>query len=384
MNLYRRHADKCTKGYDEYDRSGDKCNCPIWIEWQLGKDYLKKSTKTASMTRARKLVVMAEERGYWEQSPIPLSEDRIQSSDSHLVPVAIAQFLDDARDPNGKNLSPPTISKYETILGRLEAFCKERRLFSIEDLNHSHLMAFKRGWSTGPQSTANNIARLRSFWKYCLRHDWCKKNIAKDLEMPLNYQFTERQPFTETEIRKILKAANTVKLNHQQEATNEEIECMILLMRYGGLGISDAALFQESELVGDEARYYRKKLRRRANRQLVVVPLPKSLCRRILELPRLNGGYFFCHGSNEVGAATDVWHKRLGFVFEEAGIINGSGHKFRHAFATSLLVAGQPIEDVSRWLGHSSIKTTERYYSHWLRERIDRSSSKLREHYAGL
>lgn len=37
-------------------------------------------------------------------------------------------------------------------------------------------------------------------------------------------------------------------------------------------------------------------------------------------------------------------------------------HTFRHSYATNLLASGVPIQRVSKWLGHTSVTTTERRY----------------------
>lgn len=49
-----------------------------------------------------------------------------------------------------------------------------------------------------------------------------------------------------------------------------------------------------------------------------------------------------------------------------AGLASGGPHAARHFFATQLLLAGVPIIKVSALLGHSSISTTQRHYSHIL------------------
>lgn len=45
---------------------------------------------------------------------------------------------------------------------------------------------------------------------------------------------------------------------------------------------------------------------------------------------------------------------------------------FRHTFSIEMLVAGVPIEDVARLLGHSTVRTTEKYYASWVKARADR------------
>mgnify|MGYP000927215138 CR=1 FL=1 len=40
-------------------------------------------------------------------------------------------------------------------------------------------------------------------------------------------------------------------------------------------------------------------------------------------------------------------------------------HDLRHTCATLLRHNGVPMEDISKWLGHSNILTTERVYAHY-------------------
>ncbi len=47
-------------------------------------------------------------------------------------------------------------------------------------------------------------------------------------------------------------------------------------------------------------------------------------------------------------------------------------HRLRDTFAVRLLEHGVPMEEVSKLLGHQSIKTTERHYAKWVKGRQDR------------
>jgi integrase/recombinase XerD len=52
-------------------------------------------------------------------------------------------------------------------------------------------------------------------------------------------------------------------------------------------------------------------------------------------------------------------------------------HRLRDTFAVDLLQKGVPLEEVSKLLGHESIKTTERSYAKWVKSRLDRLNKLL-------
>ena len=65
-------------------------------------------------------------------------------------------------------------------------------------------------------------------------------------------------------------------------------------------------------------------------------------------------------------------------LFRAANIeSNGNlrSHRLRDTFAVDLLEKGVPLEEVSKLLGHESIKTTEKSYAKWVKGRQDRLDS---------
>jgi integrase len=52
---------------------------------------------------------------------------------------------------------------------------------------------------------------------------------------------------------------------------------------------------------------------------------------------------------------------KWGKIVKESGVKLGSAHTLRHAFATDKLAEDERLEDVQKWMGHSSIVMTQRY-----------------------
>ena len=51
------------------------------------------------------------------------------------------------------------------------------------------------------------------------------------------------------------------------------------------------------------------------------------------------------------------------------GVSDCSPHRLRDTLSVRKLLAGFELEDVSRLLGHSSVKVTEAYYAKWVSAR---------------
>jgi integrase len=75
-------------------------------------------------------------------------------------------------------------------------------------------------------------------------------------------------------------------------------------------------------------------------------------------------------GNGSADSVYSDWHRTFEKVFAEANLGKRCHlHMFRDTFAVELLLAGVPIEQVSRLLGHKSIRVTEKHYSPWVQAR---------------
>jgi site-specific recombinase XerD len=370
LQQYRRHTNRCTKGHSQHDRKHNNCKCIVYVEGKLSRtsDYVKESTGTRSWDEARRMIVAAEQRGYWVAST-DWNKPAIEHKDAQLgqsVDDAVDAFLSEAGSEKGRNLGRATHSKYKTVLKRLKQFSEERGIVHLAGLETSELMAFKQTWPTGPRATVNNIQRLRSFFNFCVSMRWISESPAAGLTMPKGIKSTQKMPFSEDEILRILNAAQTISLHRQSSITNLDLYAFILTMRYTGLRISDCGLLTSSRLQGNSIFLYAKK-----NGALVYCPLLPWVANVLRSVRIKQGEYLFCTGSSRLETVVEFWSNRLKQVFQVAGIQNGTSHRFRHTFAVDLLQNGADIKHVSMLLGHDSILTTEEHYSAWIQSRQD-------------
>jgi site-specific recombinase XerD len=370
LNQYRRHTKKCTKGYQQHDRKQNNCKCIVYVEGKLNKssDYIKQSTGTRSWEEARKMIVAAEQRGYWSASAeLGVSCHCEAQSGQQLgksINDAVDAFLSEASSDKGRNLAPATFSKYRTVLGRLKKFTTERGIIWLDEVQLSDLLVFKQTWSTGPRATVNNIQRLRGFFHFCVSLGWIEESPAQGLKMPKGIKSTQKMPFSEGEMLRILQTAQTISLHERQAISNLDLYAFILTMRYTGLRISDTGLLTSGRLDGDSIFLYARK-----NGALVYCPLLPWVANVLRTVSVKSGGYLFCTGSTRLETVVELWSKRLKQVFQAAGIKNGTSHRFRHTFAVDLLQNGADIKNVSMLLGHESVLTTEEHYSAWIQSR---------------
>jgi len=89
----------------------------------------------------------------------------------------------------------------------------------------------------------------------------------------------------------------------------------------------------------------------------------------LLAVEHKNKQFYFWCGKSKATSITGFWRARIAEVFDEAGIEDGHTHRFRDTFAVSLLSAEVSLENVSRLLGHQSIRITEKQYSPWIKSR---------------
>jgi site-specific recombinase XerD len=195
----------------------------------------------------------------------------------------------------------------------------------------------------------------------------------------------ETQPLTVDEYEQLLASVSAAvakgdprrktQSNSGRRSPDEEenqttiVRAFLECMRWTGLAIRDAVTLPRSAMMHDTTKkIYRVRTKRAKTGTPVSVVIPAHVAEAMLAAHGLdpNPAYFFWSGTGKPQSATSNWGQRyIAPVFAAAGITsegNILSHRLRDTFAVHPLEHGTATEEVSRLLGHESIRTTERHY----------------------
>ena len=233
--------------------------------------------------------------------------------------------------------------------------------------------------STGVRSTQLALQRLSQALKWGVSVELLKRNVAAGIKPPRSVT-TEKRALTHAEARAFLEIAET---DHYSPLWRVYLATGLRRGEALGLRWKDVDLHANTLSVRQQVVLAGKPIR-------PVVQDPKSLAaRRTLDVDPMTIDAMTCHLNRQLKEkkAARVW-KDDGLVFctrnglpcdpnnvlkhfrrirDDAGIEESfTLHDLRHTHATHLILAGVPILEVSRRLGHSKTSITMDIYGHLL------------------
>lgn len=348
---YRRHTKACP----HKSRSYWRCQCPIWVQGTLRGEPIRRALDVTSREAAANLVAAWNAAGSIESVPVVKEEPP-------RIDIAVARYLDDAR---ARHLAEATISKLTTIFEkRFLSWTKNRGLRYLKELTPERLTAWRSTWQDEALAASKKYQRVVGFFYFCMRMKWLGENPMKSLRPPKVKQ-NPTLPFSSDEVNAIVSACDRFPIKGiHGKGNRQRVRAMILLLRYSGLRIRDAATLRRERLKNGKLLLYMQK-----TGVPVFVPLPPYVVEALEDTLNLNANYFFWSGNGLPKTAVADWQRSLRKLFDLADVHGGHAHRFRDTFAVELLLAGVPIDQVSVLLGHSSVKITEKSYAPWVKAR---------------
>jgi site-specific recombinase XerD len=363
ITIFVRHSDGCKYAGDEFSR---RCNCRKHFRWtQNGTQYRRKAG-THSWAEAEEIKRQLQDQ-LAGRTPEQRPEDNVRT-----LQEGIRVFLDDKKV---RGVTPGVLGKYTRELDRLQTYCEHQGIFTVQGITRELLTGFCATWEAHyPSSYTRSKVRerCRSFLRYCFEAKWLDRIPA----LPkIKVEEPPTLPLTDAQYAKLLDTIYGVV----PPAAQAKVHALFQLMRWSGLAIRDALTLERGEIQHDKKGIYRVVTARQKTGTHVSVPIPPAIAEELLKVLNGNARYVFWSGNGEEESITKTWAKYyIAPVFKKAGLA-GQGHMMSHrlrdTFAVDLLAKGVPLEEVSKLLGHESIKTTERHYAKWVKGRQDRLDS---------
>jgi len=376
ITLFVRHSEDCKYKGDEFCR---RCNCRKHFRWTQNGTQHRRKAGTRSWVEAEetKRQLQDELAG---RTPEANAQDNIRT-----VSEAVSLFI---TDKTVQGVSDGVVARYKSELGRFQTYCEKENVFTVLRITRELLTGYAATWEEHYPSSNTRASvreRLRSFLRYCFECRWLERIPAVP---KVEADEAPTLPLTDAEYARVLKTIDAVRpLRFDAKGvtrllspeTKTRLRSLIQLMRWSGLAIQDAVKIRRADIIRDKAKgIYRVVTVRQKTGTNVSVPIPAAIAKEILATPSPNPEYVFWNGKSKSRAQVTMWGSRyVRPLFEAAGVRSGHmvSHRLRDTFAVDLLQKGVPMEEVSKLLGHESIKTTERHYAKWVKGRQDRLDS---------
>jgi integrase/recombinase XerD len=362
ITIFVRHAASCKYRGDEFEK---RCRCPKHLRWTSDRTQHRASAHTRSWAEAEKRKREIEDQLAGRTPEVEPEQERRGLQD------CIDIFIQDKKN---QGVTEKVIGKYTRELARLRAYCEQNRVYAVKGITRELLTGFCATWPELYPSTytrAKVRERVRSFLRYGYEAQWIPRIPA----LPkIKIDEPPTLPLSGDEYTRLLDAVYGTVADPAQRA---RVHALLQLMRWSGLAIRDALTLKRAGLQFDEKKQLHRIVTARQKTGVnVSVPIPPDIAQELLSVANGNPEYIFWSGKGEQESITKNWAKYyIAPVFKAAKIPNDGhmmSHRLRDTFAVDLLQNGVPLEEVSKMLGHESIKTTERHYSRWVKARQDR------------
>lgn len=367
VTIFVRHGAKCPRRQNAFCKT---CRCSKHLRWTQDGHEQRASAKTRSWEIAEQKKRDLEDRlsGRLLESPADTNKQ---------LRSAIDLFLTDKRT---EGIALKTITRYACELDRLLLFCESIRIYTVQGVSREVLTRYSATWPFQyPSSITRSKVRerLSTFLRYCFEAEWLKR-IPAITRIVIDEP--ETMPFTGPEFEHLLASIPKGLPNVQSANARVKVRALFLLMRWSGLAIGDALCLPRTAIEKTRNGMYQVVTTRKKTGTDISVPIPPDVALEILSISNVNPLYFFWSGASSIENLATKWGERfVRPVFEAADLYDEDmhmvSHRLRDTFAVYLLEHGTPMEEVSRLLGHTSIKTTEKHYAKWSKGRQERADS---------
>jgi integrase/recombinase XerD len=398
VKVYTRHKRNCPKR----DRSDwARCNCMKWLYIYRDGKYKLVSAKTRSWEKAeQKARELRDSFDPVRQLQRQL-EAKVQKRQVEIA-AAVENFL---QETARLNRAEATRAKYTLTLNRFSEWCavQDAPITLLSQLDIATLRRWIQTWDGAPTTRHNQHQRVITFFFFCIEQGWITENPAKKIKKVTPEQ-DETLPFTREQFDALIEATHFYD-SRDPKKTGDTVNsrragAYLKLLRWSGLRAGDAACLSRDKLRDDNSIFlYQRKVKGKASSPVYGL-LPHDVAEELRNVPassHTHPNYFFWSGRSKRKSEVSNWIKIFGNILATAAErhpklfkesdgkpISAHLHMLRDTFAVEYLLAGMPLEEVSRLLGHSSVLITQKHYAPWVLERQQKLATSVRNAWSAM
>lgn len=200
------------------------------------------------------------------------------------------------------------------------------------------------GWTV-----TNKVQSLLAFTRWLHEEGFTEKNVAERVKKPKPPQ-TQRQPFSDDELRKLIKASQT----------NTRDAAIVALLLDTGIRANELCTLQLDDVIQSQqlVKVYGKGKKERI---VPYSPHTDKLLKRWLLKGRTSEGAYLFHTERSSKFNPRSLHKLMERIGQRAHVEQCYPHRFRHTAAINMLRNGMDPLTLQRVLGHTTLQMTMKY-----------------------
>ena len=274
-----------------------------------------------------------------------------------MLIATFKEHNEECRALMGRDFELGTIKKYETIVRLLERYISKK--YEAEDLpltslDRDFVHGFELYLKIDRNQQQNTVARymkgLKKITNRALANEWITKN-----------------PFADFKVRTVQTNPTFLSLDevhtiyrHKFTGALDVVRDMFIMAAFTGLAFIDISNLRKEHVVTDnDGNMWIRKPRQKTEivQNIPLLDIPKAILKKYEDNEKAKK-----KGTLLPVPCNQVMNRYLKEIGELCGIEKTlTTHVARHTYATVCLSQGVRIENVSKMLGHTSIKMTQHY-----------------------
>lgn len=247
-------------------------------------------------------------------------------------------------------LKQSTIDHYETI-SRLH-LKPTFGGFKLKDISRDHISKHHDRFVGQPANGNKQLAVLSKFFNWCEAHDLIESNSNPCKHVKKFKEKTRERYLDEDELVRLHNVlASAVEKSLANQVAVNALKLLMLTGARKGEVLSlkwDYVNFKDEVLNLPDSKTGKK-----------TIVLSSAAVSLLKNIPKHNNPYVFCGKKPNANLVNlkGPWQR----IREAAKLPDVRIHDLRHTFASHAINNGAPLETISKLLGHSQLKTTQRY-----------------------